>query len=567
MRTVDDLEVSYAQLGRAQIEAKRGLLDRLEHYKLPIILIAVALAFCARAYHLGAASLAEDEANKLFAIRVYEQGDFTVNAEHPMVMKMLCYASLHAVDAWNDSLGDKLGLAISEEAALRLPNALFGALTVIPVFLLTSALLGFRVGLLAALFWAFGLNAIWFNRVVKEDTLLVFFMFMAFHLYLRAKQVPDHDTRLQDRYFMLAGAAFGLMMASKFFPHYFGLYALFFHLGGYDSRNNRPIPARANKKFFATMLLAFVAFNPAAFVPQTWRYVWKYVNEELLTHHGYLVMGGLYPNDMAQTPGGPPWYYYFVFLGVKVPLPLVIAFAAGLVEIFRRRGTYPRSRGYLFLRIMLVFWLFPMAIAGTKFLRYTLTLMPFFYMTAAVGTVVLWRLLSSSLGRLAIRREAARMVAAAAIIVLFVAAPAATMVGSLPYPNLYLNKLGGDRTGFFFPHDEFYDIGARESIRYVADVAPVGARLASEIPGVVEYYLERYNRKDIQIEIMSKPDFNLLLSAPDYALLQTGRIYFENHDNFRFIEKNYPLVQSSTFRGAAATEVYEISGPVRSAMK
>jgi hypothetical protein len=432
---------------------------------------------------------------------------------------------------------------------------------VIPLFLLTSALLGFRAGLIAALFWAFGLNAIWFNRVVKEDTLLIFFMFMAFYLYFRAKEVPDTDARLQDRYFMLAGAAFGLMMASKFFPHYFGLYVLFFHLGGYDSRNNHPIPWRANKKFFASMLVTFVAFNPAAFVPQTWRYVWKYVNEELLTHHGYMVMGSLYHNDIAQTPGGPPWYYYFTFIGVKVPLPLVLAFAVGLVEIFRRRGTYPQSRGYLFLRLMLVFWLVPMAVAGTKFLRYTLMLMPFFYMTAAVGTVIIWRGLSSLLQRLSVERAPARVIAATAAVALFIVVPAVIAARSLPHPNLYLNPLGGDRTGFFFPHDEFYDIGARESIRYIAEAAPTGARLASEIPGVVEYYLEQFNRKDIQIEIMSKPDFNLAASAPDYALLQRGRIYFENLDNFRFIEKNFPLVQASTFAGAAATQVYRITGP------
>src|SRR5215510_3849024 len=104
MRTVDDLEVSFAQFEPPQIEPHLGFFDRLERRKWLVISCLVGLAFVARAYQLGAASLAEDEANKVFALRAYEQGDFTVNTEHPMVMKMLCYASLQAAGVWNHHL-------------------------------------------------------------------------------------------------------------------------------------------------------------------------------------------------------------------------------------------------------------------------------------------------------------------------------------------------------------------------------------------------------------------------------------------------------------------------------
>ena len=82
---------------------------------------------------------------------------------------------------------------------------------------------------------------------------------------------------------------------------------------------------------------------------------------------------------------GMPWYFYFLFLAIKLPLPLLIAFVVGLIEVFRHRGDPEVARGYLFLRMMLVFWLFPMAIVGSKFLRYTLTFMPLLYIAAAVG--------------------------------------------------------------------------------------------------------------------------------------------------------------------------------------
>jgi len=558
MRTVDDLEAGYTQIDQPKAEPTLGLFNRLERRKLLIVIVAVALGFCARAYRLDAAGFAEDEANKIFAGRAYEQGDFTANAEHPMVMKMLCYASTRAASAWNRAAGQRLDLQVSEETALRLPNAAFGALTVIPLLLLTTGLLGFRVGSITSLLWALGLDAIWFNRTVKEDTLLVFFMLWGFYLYYRAKQLPASDVTGQERLYSLAGGAFGLMIASKYFPHYWALNALFYSLVGYDSRNNRPLTRAMWRKYFAAMLLAFVMFNPAAFFPQTWRYLWKYVNQEWLTHHGYLVMDKLFINDFLQTPGGNPWYFYFLFLGVKLPLPVLVAFAVGVAHIFWRRGSYPYSRGHIFLRMMLVFWLIPEAVVGTKFLRYSLSLMPLIYMTASVGIVLTWRSLFSLIRKAGAGMQGARVTAAVAVTAAFIIAPAVVTIRCLhnSHPSLYVNVFGRNRVGYFFPHDEFYDLGARESIRFIAETAPPAAKMASEIPGVVEYYLERFNRPDIRSEIISHPSFTLSRSRPDFVLLQRGRVYVENIENFNFIEKNFPIVQASVYEGAAASRVY-----------
>jgi hypothetical protein len=539
-RTIEKVRLSEAEGSPQKLQRKRAIL----------IATIVVLAFCARSYKLGSASLAEDEANKLFAVWCYKQGDFTANAEHPMLMKLLCLISTSAADAWNRFAGGRL--AISEEVALRFPNALFGALTVIPLFLLANAILGFRVSLLASLMWALGLNAIWFNRITKEDTLMVFFMLWGYYLYNRAKSCSASDPGREERLYILSGIAFGLMMASKYFPHYYGLLALFYHLAGHDSRNNRPLTRRLKASHFGAMVLAFMALNPALFTPQTWRYLIRYVSEGFITHHGYLMMDRIYQNDISETPGGMPWYFYLLYFGVKIPPPLLLAFAIGFVEIFRRREPSPDSRGYLFLRIMLLFWLVPMSIVGSKFLRYTLALMPFFYMTAAVGAALLWdkaiRPLSGVWSHLP----------ATAIFLIFVVAPGAVTVWNLPHLSLYVNAFGGGRAGYYFPHDEFYDLGVRECLRYIAENAPRGASVASEVPGVSQYYLERFGRSDIRVQVLSNPRFNLESDPPDFVLLQRGRYYFENQRYFGLIEDNYPLVWESRFRGAAASRVYKL---------
>ncbi|HEX8747950.1 MAG TPA: glycosyltransferase family 39 protein, partial [Pyrinomonadaceae bacterium] len=187
-----------------------------------LVLILTAFILCGfglRIVNLSAVGFAEDEINKLEAVRAYERGDITPNAEHPMLMKTLIFVSMQAARFWNNSSA----LKIPAEAALRFPNVLFGSLTVIPLFLLTAAFFDRRTALLASALWAFGINAITYNRIAKEDTLMVFFMLFAFYFYLRAKQTSGFDPKGKKRNYILSGASFGLMMASKYFPHYFGL--------------------------------------------------------------------------------------------------------------------------------------------------------------------------------------------------------------------------------------------------------------------------------------------------------------------------------------------------------
>ena len=530
----------------------------LERHAVLVLVVLTLLGFGLRVSGLGSVGFAEDEINKLEAVRAYERGDITPNAEHPMAMKALIFVSMQAAQIWN---GTSAGATrpLADETAVRLPNALFGALTVFPLFLLAAALFNRRTALLAAAFWAFGINAITYNRIAKEDTLLVFFMLLAFYFYIRAKQTSGFAVREKRRNYILSAVAFGWMMASKYFPHYFGLNMLYHHIA--HVRGERaPGEPRGNtpKIFYLVLLVAFLVANPAILVPETWHYLSAYSSEGLLTHRGYLMGESLYDNLMSQTPfGGTPFYFYLLFLATKVPLPVLAALAVGLCEIFRRR----REPGAAFLLLMFVLWIVPYSLVGAKWLRYTLSLMPFAYMIAALGVTALVGLTLRLCREHSESASVVRAVAVAGSLLVFVVLPGWASYAARPHYALYTNALAPQAAGYYFPHDEFYDDGLREAIVFISTRAPSQAVIAHETPGVVRYYLGRFGRTDLRSRIISDPHYNPLEAAPaetSFVILQRGRTYFENREEMRGVRagERFVKVYEGLVGGVTAVEVY-----------
>jgi len=516
-------------------------------------LVALSLLFaCGLGLRLAGVSsvgFAEDEINKLDAVRAYGRGDITPNAEHPMLMKTLDLASTRAASAWNATAS--AAFQISDEAALRFPNLLFGALTVFPLFLLTLSLFDRRTALTAAALWAFGVNAITYNRVAKEDTLLVFFMLLAFYFYVRAKQTSGFDPVLKRRFYTWSGVSFGLMLASKYFPHYFGLNMLYHHFARLRRKEPNEPAGHTPAIFYVVLLCAFLFANPAILLPQTWHYINTYSSEQLLTHHGYLFGDTLYANQVSSTPFGTPFYFYLLFLAIKLPLPVLAAMIAGFVICVRRW----REPGAAFLLLMFLLWIVPYSIFGAKWLRYTLSLMPFVYMLAAVGVAWMLRRVAG------LKRDgllAPARLATAATLLVFLALPAWSALSVRPHYAMYTNALGAHQAGYYFPHDEFYDDGLREAIKFVADHAPRGATLAHETPGVVRHYLERFHLTDLDARVLSASDFSIdAAPLPAYFIIQRGRTYFENRAKMDEVRARFKKVYEGTVAGVVAVEVYE----------
>src|SRR5215211_4124017 len=78
---------------------------------------------------------------------------------------------------------------------------------------------------------------------------------------------------------------------------------------------------------------------------------------------------------------GSPWYFYYVFMGVKLPAAVLAGFAASLPLLFRRR----LGDGRYFVLFWLFFWFFPFTFMGGKFTRYFTFVLPAVLMTSAVG--------------------------------------------------------------------------------------------------------------------------------------------------------------------------------------
>ena len=98
------------------------------HREAVIVLLLTVLALSVRLYRVDFNSLSEDEVAKWSAVQEYRHGHFVgVNSEHPMLPKMLAWASLTAGERWSRVAVVHGWPSLKPEGWLRIPNVLFGA--------------------------------------------------------------------------------------------------------------------------------------------------------------------------------------------------------------------------------------------------------------------------------------------------------------------------------------------------------------------------------------------------------------------------------------------------------
>lgn len=108
-----------------------------------IALLLALLAFAVRIDRIGFNSLSEDESAKWLAVKEYRQGHFAgVNSEHPMLPKLLEWASLATGERWERVASFHRWRSMNAEGWLRLPNVLFGAATAAILYLFCRQMMG-----------------------------------------------------------------------------------------------------------------------------------------------------------------------------------------------------------------------------------------------------------------------------------------------------------------------------------------------------------------------------------------------------------------------------------------
>jgi hypothetical protein len=495
---------------------------------IALLAIIILAGFGFRAYGLGAEALSEDELNKYNAVEEYRaHGVTSANGEHPMLMKALITASLVSADAWNDIGFVKAhpALAVSAESAVRLPSSVFGALTPLLIYLVLVELFGVDVALIAAALWAFDPNAIGFNRIAKEDTFLLFFFLLANVFWLRGQRVAEGEPdRSPQPYYWATAVAFGAMIASKYLPHLLAVSISYNYIFQGLPATRWQIGKRRFLIFFAIMGATFLLCNPAVLLAETRRQMFNFAGYKLVAHDSYEFMGKLYSHKVLVWLSGTPWYFYFTFMAVKMPLATLAAFIVGLPLLFRRRV----GDGRFFILFWAFYWFLPFTLIGGKFTRYFTVGYAVVIITAAIGLhyIAWWlaRQLTAVFGD-----ERLRGYFKTAVATLVVLASGWAAAAAAPHYRLYMNAIGGpDRAGYYFPHDEFYDASIRDTMNAIAKQAQPGARVASETPGLAEFYAKRAGRHDLVCVSLSDLDDIKTLSTGDYIVYARGRLYFSN---------------------------------------
>jgi hypothetical protein len=541
---------------RPDLFAKRGAISVNARMLVIALAFLVMAGFAFRLTRLSAEGLSEDELNKLEAANDYRQHGLTsANGEHPLLMKALLTATVVLADKWNStSLGSQNPIAT--ETALRFPSVLFGALTAILIYLLTAELFGAEAGLIAAALWTFDASAIGFNRIAKEDTFLLFFFLLANVFWLRGQRVAESKPEVKPmKYYWATAAAFGAMMASKYLPQMLTITIAYYWVFQAIPETRWRLGKKRMLAFFAIMGVTFLLLNPTILLPGTWRQMGLFAGQKLIGHDGYEFMGRVYSHRLTDWFNGIPWYFYHLFIAVKLPLLTLVAFVIGLPLLFRRK----LGDGRYFIMFWLFLWMMTFSFVGGIFTRYFTAALPAVLITAAIGIQFFSDWISEKISSWSAASWPTKYLRTALVAVVIIGSVQAS-ASVAPHFRLFTNVLGGGvaREGYYFPHDEFYDASVREVMFEIAKRAKPNAQVASEVPNLAAFYAQRANRADLVCVSVSDPDALKQLKEGDFLIDARGRRYFSNELLLDVLSHTTAPVFQAMLGRAPAALVYEL---------
>jgi len=493
----------------------------VRHWEAGIVLLLTLLAFAVRVDRVDFNSLSEDESAKWAAVQEYRHGHFAgVNSEHPMLPKMLAWASLTAGESWSRVATTNHWPSLRPEGWLRLPNVIFGAATTAILYLLCRLMMGVPGALAASLFWAVAPLPIALNRLTKEETPLTFFTLLACYFYCRAQQADGEQSAR--RWYDLSAIGFGMSLASQYILHLLGLNALAWFLAGKIGLTQKP-SRFSYQRFFLVMFISFILLNPVILSPSNFHAILNWLHHGGVKHSGYDFGGTLYLNFPSRLLAGVPWFYYLWLLLLKTPIPILAAVVVGSIMLLRDRRTLASC---FFLSLGMV-QLIGLSVSGAKWIRYSLPLLPFFYLAGGYAVQQTWKVAKA-------KALLPAFIGTAAVILF--GWPLLQLQAWAPYYPFYLNSIGGGSRNIarYFGPDEVSEFDTREVAQQVCRFAPRAANLATARPMSMAYYLEACGRRDMKVVPLYDPDY-----APrdgDLIVLEPSRRFFETQRYFDALE-------------------------------
>lgn len=514
------------------------------------MLVLTLLAFAVRVHQIGFYSLSEDESAKWAAVQEYRQGHFAgVNSEHPMLPKVMSWCSLKIGESWAEVAATHHWPTLAPEGWLRLPNVLLGALSAALIYLLCRRLIGFAGSLAASFFWAVAPLPIALNRLTKEETPLTFFTLLACYFYCRAKQ-SEADGNHQPWY-DLSAAAFGFSLASQYILHLFGLNALAWLLAGRRGLTHEP--SRLNfKRLLLVMFISFILVNPVILSPANFHGIVQWLHHSGVKHSGYDFDGKLYMNFPSRMLGGLPWFYYLWLLVVKTPIPILAAVVLGSIMLLRDRRTLASC---FFIALGMV-QLIGLSVSGAKWIRYSLPLLPFFYLAGGYAVQRCWTAMRG--------KTATRALLPMAAIVLF-GWPILDLHAWTPFYSFYLNAIGGGTQNVmrYFSPDEVSEFDTREVAEQVCPVAPNSATLATARPMSMVYYLQSCGRQDMAVVSLYDPHY--VPRDGDLIVLEPSRRFFETQRFFEVLQSSSMSHRDIRIGPVLASTIYQFDASAETA--
>jgi predicted membrane-bound dolichyl-phosphate-mannose-protein mannosyltransferase len=522
--------------------------------------ILVSAGFAFRARGLATEGLSDDELNKLTTINEYRTRGLTgSNGEHPFLMKALLGVSVISAEHWNQTsvVASHPQLSVPVETALRLPVAIFGALTAIVIFLVAAELLGREVGLIAAALWTFDPLVIGLNRIAKEDSFFIFFFLLACLFWLRGQRVAEAQSpEKAQKFYWLTAVAMAAMLASKLIVMMIAIPIAYNYVFQKIPATRWVIGKTRFIKFFAITGIVFAILSPTIFLPETWKMMADFSGGRVIGHDSYEFIGRLYPHKFTDWLRGTPWYFYLVLLATKMPVLSFVSFVVGCPLLLRKK----LGDGRYFLYVWLLLWVLAFWFVGGKFTRYVTTFMPAVLITAAIAIQFLSRWFAQLLAN-----ESVRIYAHALLPLILIAASVWSAVQAAPHYRLYSNPLAGGR--MLFPQDELYDAYMQDTMSEVAKRASPNARIAGEIPNSAAYYATRANRPDLISLELSDPAALKQLQPGDFVIDARGRTYFSNQAMLMRLRSASKPAFSTSVGQTLAADVYVLDHKSIAAMR